>query len=184
MAQHINAKKKGSKWERELSKFFESWTGYKFSRTPGSGGWAKAKDSFGDITCVDEKHAHRFPLSVEAKNYQEIKFEHILLGNEGAKILHFWEQASGDAKASKKIPLLAMRYNNMPKGEAFVMLEKNFFNNFLENDSCFSNFQHPIMAIRLNSGEAFYIFMLSDLKTIEYKKFYKIARKHLKTLYK
>lgn len=179
----MNSKKKGSKWERELSKFFENWTGYKFSRTPGSGGWAKAKDSFGDVTCVDEKHAKRFPLSVEAKNYQEIKFEHILLGNEGAKILQFWEQASGDAKSSKKIPFLAMRYNNMPKGEAFVMMGKDFFNYFLENDSYFSKFKHPIMAIRLTSGEAFYIFMLSDLKSIEYKIFYKIARKYLKTLY-
>ena len=180
----INSKKKGSKFERSIAKWFTQWSGYKFGRTPYSGAYHKNKDLSSDVMCNDEKHAHRFPLSVEAKNYQEIKFEHILLGNEGAKILHFWEQASGDAKASKKIPLLAMRYNNMPKGEAFVMLEKNFFNHFLENDSCFSSFQHPIMAIRLNSGEAFYIFMLSDLKTLEYKKFYKIARKHLKTLYK
>ena len=75
-----NSKNKGNRFERTIAKFFQDWTGYKFSRTPGSGGWAKAKDSFGDLVCTDEKHSRRFPFSIECKSYQDLKFEHILLG--------------------------------------------------------------------------------------------------------
>ena len=39
-----NSRNKGSRFERTIAKAWETWTGYKFSRTPGSGGWAKAKD--------------------------------------------------------------------------------------------------------------------------------------------
>ena len=68
-----NSRNKGSRFERTIAKAWESWTGYKFSRTPGSGGWAKAKDAMGDLVCTDEKHSRRFPFSIECKNYQEIK---------------------------------------------------------------------------------------------------------------
>lgn len=180
-----NSKKKGNKWERVVCHVMKEWTGYEFSRVPQSGGlrWKNRDEIVSDVICTDEKHGRRFTLAIECKSYQEIKFEHVLLGNEGAKILHFWNQVNEDAKATKKIPMLVMRYNNMPKEEAFVVLEKSFFNHFLENNSYFNKFSHPIMAIRLNSNEAFYIFMLSDLKSIDYQEFHKIARKYLKTLY-
>lgn len=62
-----NSRNKGSRFERTIAKAWESWTGYKFSRTPGSGGWAKAKDAMGDLVCTDEKHSRRFPFSIECK---------------------------------------------------------------------------------------------------------------------
>lgn len=99
-----NSRNKGSRFERTIAKAWESWTGYKFSRTPGSGGWAKAKDAMGDLVCTDEKHSRRFPFSIECKNYQDIKFEHILLGLKSCKIISFWEQATKDAKRAGKYP--------------------------------------------------------------------------------
>ena len=129
-----NSRNKGSRFERTIAKAWESWTGYKFSRTPGSGGWAKAKDAMGDLVCTDEKHSRRFPFSIECKNYQEIKFEHILLGLRSCKIISFWEQATKDAKRCGKIPVLIMRYNSMPKGEAFFMVNKEV-DSFLKDQS-------------------------------------------------
>jgi len=126
-----NSRNKGSRFERTIAKAWESWTGYKFSRTPGSGGWAKAKDAMGDLICTDEKHSRRFPFSIECKNYQDIKFEHILLGLKSCKIMSFWEQAKRDAKRANKIPILIMRYNSMPKGEAFFVIEAGAMDLFM-----------------------------------------------------
>lgn len=57
-----NSRNKGSRFERTIAKAWESWTGYKFSRTPGSGGWAKAKDAMGDLVCTDEKTLTSLPI--------------------------------------------------------------------------------------------------------------------------
>ena len=118
----INSKNKGSRFERTICKWFQDWTGYEFNRVPASGGlrWKKTDNITSDITCTDPKHLKRFKLSVECKSYNDLKFEHILLGNKGCKILSFWEQASNDAIRGNKIPVLIMKYNNMPKGEAFL----------------------------------------------------------------
>lgn len=176
-----NSKKKGNKWERDVCKFFKEWSGYEFSRVPASGGlrWHKKDDIVSDVICTDEKHGRRFCFNLECKFYKDLKFEHILLGNDSCKILHFWEQTKSDSKRANKIPMLIMRYNNMPKMEAFVMMEKSFFNLIL-NSEMGIKFKQPMMAIRTNSDEAFYIFMLSDLKNLEYNEFYKMGRKFLK----
>lgn len=118
----MNSKKKGNKFERKIAGFFTKWTGFKFERNrAGSGAWHSNKDSTSDLTCTDERHAHRCKISVECKNYKEIKFEHILLGNKGCDILKFWEQASKDAKRGNKVPILCMRYNSMPAEEFFLL---------------------------------------------------------------
>lgn len=118
----MNSKKKGNKFERKIGAWFTKWTGFKFERNrAGSGAWHSNKDSTSDLTCTDERHAHRCKISVECKNYKEIKFEHILLGNKGCDILKFWEQASKDAKRGNKVPILCMRYNSMPAEEFFSL---------------------------------------------------------------
>lgn len=99
----MNSKNKGNRFERKIAGFFTKWTGYKFERNrAGSGAWHSNKDSTSDLTCTDERHAHRCKISIECKNYKEIKFEHLLLGNKGCDILKFWEQASKDAKEQIK----------------------------------------------------------------------------------
>ena len=122
-----NSKSKGNRFERSVCKAFQNWSGYEFSRTPASGGlrWKKADNISSDVVCSDPRHAKRFSLSVECKSYQDIKFEHLLLGIKSCKINSFWTQANRDAERAKKIPVLIMRYNSMPKGEAFFIIEGN-----------------------------------------------------------
>lgn len=116
-----NSKNKGNRGEREVCKFWKEWTNYEFSRTPASGGlrWKKADNISSDVICTDDKHSRKFPFSIESKFYKDIRFEHILLGNKKCKILEFWDQANNDSIRAGKLPVLMMRYNNMPKGEFF-----------------------------------------------------------------
>lgn len=173
-----NSKNKGSRFERVVAKAFEEWTGYSFSRTPGSGGWAKAKDSFGDIVCTDSTHSKRFPFSIECKFYKEIKFEHILLGNKSCKILDFWEQAKRDASIIHKEPILIMRYNSMPSGEAFCMVQREALDAILEKKKL-RLVEKPIMYIEVLK-ESVAIIMFSDILSLPYQDVYKVMRKRLK----
>lgn len=179
MSSKTNSKSKGNKWERDVCKFFREWTGYEFSRVPASGGlrWHKKDDIVSDVICTDEKHSKRFCCNIECKFYKELNFEHILLGNTSCKILDFWSQAKSDANRAKKIPLLIMRYNNMPKMEAFVVV----FTDFLKEISREFNptFNHPYMEISIPDNN-FTVFMLSDMKNWDYQEFYKASRKYLK----
>lgn len=180
-----NSKKKGNRFERDVCKFFKEWTGYEFSRTPASGGlrWHKKDDIVSDVICTDEKHSHRFTLAIECKSYKEIKFEQMLLGNDSCKINHFWEQASRDAERAKKLPMLIMRYNNMPKGEAFVMFDKQVANSILKNQELWSNLKKPRLAIQFDLENVFYVFLLTDLKNLDYQKTHKVFKAILKTRY-
>lgn len=182
----INSKSKGNRFEREICKFFQEWSGYEFSRVPASGGlrWKKADNIASDVICTDPKHGRRFPVNVECKSYEELKFEHILLGNKTCKILNFWDQAVGDANRAKKIPVLIMKYNNMPKGEYFFMVSKELWDTWVKEDDNL-NFTKPKMAIEMNTGGlVFYILMASDIKQQNYTGFYKAARKLQKKIYK
>ena len=125
-----NSKKKGNKNEREVSKWFQEWTGFEFSRVPASGGlrWQKQDDINGDVICTDKRHGRRMTLSIEAKSYKDINFEHVILGNKRTKILEFWEQTQASAKRANKIPILFMRYNGMPKGIYFVVVRIDTYN--------------------------------------------------------
>lgn len=168
-----NSRNKGSRFERSVAKAWEYWTGYKFSRTPGSGGWAKAKDAVGDLVCTDDKHSRRFPFSIECKNYQDIKFEHLLLGTRTCKIHSFWEQASRDANKVGRLPILIMRYNSMPKGEAFFVVGQ-------ELTSWLSSMPLKCMTISLDNLYLG-IFMFKEIQSIvNYRDIYKYARKLVK----
>lgn len=129
-----NGKKKGSKNERDLAKWWKEWSGIEFTRVPASGGlrWKKTDNISGDIICADPRHSRRFPFTVEAKFYKDINFEHLILGNKSIKILEFWQQATEDAERSSKIPILFMRYNGMPKAVWFVIMGLETFNIMLK----------------------------------------------------
>ena len=123
----INSRSKGNKNERELAKLFKDWTGKEFARTPSSGGlqW-KSSNSKGDIVCTTE--GHYFPFCIEAKNHKEINFAELLMPDKkGVKILEFWEQCERDAVKAKKIPILFMRYNGMPKNFHFIALKNSHY---------------------------------------------------------
>lgn len=173
-----NSKKKGSRFELKVSKWFTKWTSFKFGRTPYSGANHQSRDLSSDVMCQDERHAHRCKISVECKNYKEIKFEHILLGNKGGDILKFWEQASKDAKRANKVPILCMRYNSMPSEEFFFVVGKKLSSVFYK--PLFD--KAPIMVIDVPKiGEILYVFMASDiLKNVSYKLVHKQAKLILK----
>jgi hypothetical protein len=178
----INSKAKGSKNERDVCKWWESWTGYEFSRVPSSGGlrWGRTTDTTGDIICSDQKHFLRFPFSIECKNYKDINFEHLLLGNKRVKILEFWNQALEDAERGHKIPILMMRYNGMKKGEYFFVVESNLAHVILNSMDLVQSAYIPKMDIR-NNDIKLTILMASDIKSLaDYQKVNKESRKRLK----
>lgn len=171
----MNSKNKGNRFERKIARFFTKWTGYKFERNrAGSGAWHSNKDSTSDLTCTDERHAHRCKISIECKNYKEIKFEHLLLGNKGCDILKFWEQASKDAKRANKVPILCMRYNSIPSEEFFFVVGKDLSSVFYKPLFDKAN----IMVIDVPKiDEILYVFMASDiLKNVNYKLVHKQAK--------
>lgn len=182
-ANRVNSKNKGGKFEREIAKLFTDWTGYEFSRVPASGGlrWKKADNISGDITCSDPEGISKQLFSVECKFHKEISFEHILLGNKKCKILEFWEQACNDAERCNKNPMLIMRYNGMPKNEAFVVLEKSISNFILDT---FKILEKSYMGLSVPNGDGtfkvFYVFMLSDILQIPYKKLFRKWKRFLK----
>lgn len=173
----VNSKKKGSKFERTVAKWFESWTGYRFERNrAGSGAWHTNKDLTSDITCTDEKHAHRCKISIECKCYKDIKFEHMLLGNKNCDIIRFWDQATEDAKRGHKVPILCMRYNSMPSNEFFFVVGKGLYQALINKDMLST----PYMVIS-TSGRNLYIFMASSvIKYVNYKDVHKQAKLTLK----
>ena len=174
-----NSKRKGSKFELKVSKWFTEFSGYKFQRVPYSGANHQNRDLASDIMCSDEKHAHRCKISIECKSYQDIRFEHILLGNKGCKIVKFWKQASSDANRAKKIPILVMRYNSMPSTEFFFIIDKRLIKPLTKKSLAHT------MVITSPDTPTLYVFMASEvLKNVNYKDIHKEAKIQCKTLYK
>lgn len=180
MANKINSRSKGNRFERNTAKWLSEWTGYEFGRVPGSGSlrWKKTDNITGDITCTDDKHARRFPFSVECKNHKDIRFEHVLLQTKSCKIHEFWSQATNDASRANKIPLLIMRYNSMPKSEFFLMVPEPIGKEIMKQKPT-----KPHVKLYMIS-QTVYIFMASDIKNMEYTPIYKVARLLTKTLKK
>ena len=172
----MNSKKKGNRFEREVSKWLTNWSGFKFERNrQGSGAWWSNKDAVSDITCTDEKHAHRCKISVECKSYKDIKFEHVLLGNKGCEIEKFWSQACRNEKRANRVPILIMRYNSMPKNEFFIVVDDDLAEAFLNEDIYNSRY----MAIN-TPDLSLYIFMASSVeKYVKYLDIHKLAKKIL-----
>jgi Holliday junction resolvase len=169
----INSRTKGNKNERDLAKLFEKWSNHKFSRTPSSGGlqW-KASNSKGDIVCTDE--GYYFPFCIEAKNYKDINFEHLLYLPK-PKILEFWEQAKRDADKAKKIPILTMRYNGMPKDLHFVVVEAKFAMLLFETEII-----DPSLYLKFMSKKhKLAIFNSKDFFSMPYKSVAKLAKKEI-----
>lgn len=177
MSEKINSRNKGSKNERDICKLFHDWTGYEFSRTPSSGGlrWKATDNTVGDIVCTDDKHSRRFKFTIEAKFYQDINFEHLILGNSKVKILEFWEQALSDAERSGKIPLLFMRYNRMPKNTHFVAIQSEIYLKIYQ----LLGKEYGTLSYAIKTEDKNYSFVLinsNDLISSDYQELHKLAR--------
>lgn len=121
-----SATKKGNRGQRKAIKLIESWTHKKFKSSSQSGmaGWNHDPHK-GDVLCDTE--GHYFPFCVEVKNYKDINFCQLIQPDlKGVTILEFWKQCSGDAVFTKKIPMLLMRFNNLPADFFFVVVTQEF----------------------------------------------------------
>tara|TARA_R110000772_G_scaffold96765_2_gene195677 strand:+ start:300 stop:830 length:531 start_codon:yes stop_codon:yes gene_type:complete len=173
MADKINSRSKGSKNEREVSKLFETWTGFPFTRVPSSGGlgW-KTSNSVGDIICTDEKHSRFFSFAIEAKFYKEIKFEHLINGNKNSDIIKFWEQSTRDANQVNKMPLVTMRYNGMKKNLHFIIIQTPYLE--------YLDIKTPSGKLSYSKDYNFTIISSVDWFNTEYKIIHKQTKKYLK----
>lgn len=115
-----NSKVKGSKWERDVSRFLTEWlTGQKkelyFWRSPSSGAVATINVGnsaiSGDIIALKPEAAWFTDLfSIECKNgYEESSFDKFLKENKSDPLVAFWEQACHDALSAEKRPMLIFR---------------------------------------------------------------------------
>lgn len=186
-----NSKKKGSRFERVVAKFFTDWSGFNFGRTPQSGAYHNNRDLGSDLICNDDHHKKRCCISVECKNYQDIRFEHVLLGNKRCKIFSFWEQAFRDATRTKRVPILCMRYNSMHRDEFFFVVNELIASSLLKVQDPNNQIGRSmtISAPELKGmnppTHTLYVFMASDIKrSIKYKKLHKHLRKSVKEYYK
>ncbi len=102
------ARTKGAQAERYLAKLFTEVTGFRFRRTPKSGGWDP--NFSGDIICVDE--GVRFPWSVESKNQEQWEFSQLFEGT--GPIESWWDQTVRGAEKSQRVPLLIITRKNFP----------------------------------------------------------------------
>ena len=165
----INSKKKGSRYERDVCKLLQTWTGFEFARVPSSGGlrWKNTDNTTGDITCSDG-NSRKFPFSVECKFYKEINFEHLLLDVK-SDIIKFWEQSLSDSERSGKIPLVFMKYNGMRKDDHFIIIPTELYEH-LELD---------IKNLKFKGEFTFTIINYKNL--IKYPYEYKTFKKYLRT---
>lgn len=102
------SKDKGSRFERELAKQFQEWSGLELRRTPLSGGWAKQNpNASGDITCIDPDAL--FPFHIEAKNNESWNWEAILRGT--CQVFEDWWDQTISTCPATKVPLLVFSKN-------------------------------------------------------------------------
>ena len=71
-----------------------------------------------------------------------------------------------------------MKYNNMPKEEAFFLIESNISNMIFETQE--QLLKKPNMVLNINEDIHLSVYMLSDIKNLSYQGIYKLAKKVLK----
>lgn len=172
----INSRKKGKRGERKAAGVLHQWTGMEFTSVPQSGGlrWKKTDNICGDIICTDA--LHRFDFSVEAKNYKEINFEHLLMPDVSSKIVEFWQQAKSDAERGKKLPLLLMRYDRLPADYFFTVISIKTYKKLKE----VLNLSQPYLYCR---HHGFVIMHPDCLFGASYKKVKRITTHYISQLY-
>jgi len=116
----MGSKGKGSEFERDICKALTQWLSgrekpYLFWRQPLSGGLATISeenaDMSGDIRALTPESAFFTNFfSVEAKNgYPATSFWQHFTNSKGFNLKLFWKQCIGDAKNSKRHPMLIYR---------------------------------------------------------------------------
>lgn len=104
----VASKKKGDSFERKTAKLLGDWWGYKFSRTPLSGGasWLADNNAVGDIVTPPEAN---FPLVIECKHREGWTLDNVLLNNREPHT--WWHQVINDSDKVGKVPCLIFTRN-------------------------------------------------------------------------
>jgi len=112
----VNSKQKGNTFERKIAKVLGDWWGFKFSRTPQSGGshWLADNNAVGDIVAPPQAN---FPLVIECKHRENWTIENIMLNNKDPHT--WWEQVITDSNRIGKAPCLIFTRN---RANTFVAL--------------------------------------------------------------
>jgi hypothetical protein len=94
-----------------------------FTSVPSSGGlrWKKTENITGDVVCTHKDH--HFPFSVEVKFHRSLDLEKMIRNNVKCTVRdEFWKQCLQDSQRNKRIPMLLMRYNGLPRNFFYVLM--------------------------------------------------------------
>lgn len=177
------ATQKGNRGQRMAVDVLKKWTHKKMKSSSqfGMGGF-NFDPHKGDILCYTE--GHFFPFTVEVKFYKDINFCQLLQPNlKNVMILDFWDQVAGDAKICKKVPMLMMRFNGLPSDFFFVVIETDFW----EKVNIFHralNIRRTITFWEMDKGLKLKLIGSDQFFKINYKEVKKVAKEHIKTLYR
>jgi hypothetical protein len=161
----MNGKRKGSEFERKISKELSLWLTDNESadcvwRTSNSGGKATVTESTfqtGDIMPIgDNKTVHGFfkHYSLELKNYKDLDL--LDVQNKTFKLPDWWEQSKKDAQKGNKIPIVIFKINR--KG-TWIVYDESIPFRFIEE----KNPPEVLLKIKNNKVtlciEPFYLFL-------------------------
>jgi len=177
-------KEKGNRFQRVARDLIQKWTHKKFTSTASDGGIGYNRDPHkGDLKCITE--GHFCPFSFECKHYEDINFSHLLIpGIKNIAILDFWAQCIDDAQRQKKVPLLMMRYNGLPKTFCFVVVSQEFAK-LIHVELALKNFG-SLKSLRYHDykmDKPIMILQSDQFFRTDYKAVKKIAKQHIKELY-
>lgn len=141
-----NGKRKGSQWERDVSKYLTEWLTnqkkeYYFWRSPGSGSVSTVSGTnpglHGDIIPLKEEadKALCSKFVIECKNgYPSVSLDNFLKNGKNYEIRNFWKQVVDESDAVNKYPMLIYKKKGMSipwlgiTEEVFKKLFKNYLN--------------------------------------------------------
>lgn len=174
---------KGNRGQRKAVGVLVKWARKRFKSSSQFGGGGYNLDPHkGDILCDTE--GHYFPFCVEVKNYRDINFCQLLVpGLKGIKILEFWDQCLGDAKRNKKVPMLMMRFDNLPADFFFVVLTQEYAK-LLHTEGLLPEGFRSLRYHNYKNGRALMIFDSYQFFKSNYKEVKAYTKKYLKILYK
>lgn len=121
-----SGKRKGSQWERDISKYLTQWltnqkAQYYFWKSPGSGSIGTISgtnpDLHGDIIPLKEESDKALCSKIvfECKNgYPKTTLDNHLKYNKEDNIYSFWSQVVYDAEKVNKYPMLIYKKKGMP----------------------------------------------------------------------
>lgn len=98
----LKSRNKGSKWERDLKKLLEDFTGVTWERVRGSGAFERKGDIYPAY--------HSFPFLIEAKHTEDWDLYDIFSGV-GPIINDWWPKIKDESYSVERLPMLICKRN-------------------------------------------------------------------------